>query len=206
MKFALKSLNGLVLAGLLATAGASAMAQDAAAIPPPAAGAAATAKPPAGHGPRQQMGDHKSGDHKMGQHRMGHRDPARMQAMMAKRQAELKARLKITPAQEPAWTSFTAAMQPPARMMGQHATPEQRAEMGKLTTPERIDKMRAMRTQHMAEMTAAMDKRGEATKTFYAALSPEQQKTFDAEHQRMGREMGKGGHHQRHPGGMAPKG
>ena len=41
-------------------------------------------------------------------------------------------------------------------------------------------------------MTTAMDKRGEATKVFYAALSPEQQKTFDAEHIKMARQGGRG--------------
>ena len=48
-----------------------------------------------------------------------------------------------------------------------------------------------------------MDKRGDATKAFYAALSPEQQKTFDAEHKKMGRHGGRG----HHEGGMMhPKG
>lgn len=178
MKFALKSLNGLILAGLLATAGAGAMAQGTDASPAalkPATSTTATPNARPHHG----------------EHRMGRHDPAKMQAWMAKRQAEMKATLKITPAQEGAWTSFTAAMQPPARMMGERATADQRAEMDKLTTPERIDKMRALRTQRMTDMNAEMDKRGEATKAFYAALNPEQQKTFDAEHQKMGH---RGGH------------
>ena len=127
---------------------------------------------------------------------MGHHDPAKMQAMVAKRQAAMKSKLNITPAQEGAWTSFTAAMQPPA---GMHTrpTPEQRADFDKLGTPERIDKMRAMRTQRMAAMSAQMDKRGEAIKTLYAALSPEQQKVFDTEHKKQGPHGGRGGpgHH-----------
>jgi periplasmic protein CpxP/Spy len=172
MKFALNSLNSLLFAGLLATAGASAMAEGPA-TPAAAPSAASTA-----------MGPH--GDHMM----MGQRDPAKMRAWMAKHQAELKAKLNITPAQEGAWSAFTASMQPPAQSA--RPTPEQRAELDKLTTPERIDKMRAMRTQRMADMTAAMDKRGEATKALYAALSPEQQKTFDAEHKKFGR---RAGHH-----------
>jgi hypothetical protein len=134
--------------------------------------------------------------------RMDHRDPAKMQAMVAKHQAEMKARLKITPAQEGAWTAFTTAMQLPAEMMGKRPDAGQRAEMDKLTTPERIDKMRALRTQRMAEMTAAMDQRGAATKTFYAALNAEQQKTFDAEHQKHGMREGRGPH----GGGMHHKG
>ena len=165
MKFALKpsaALNSFVLAGLLATIGASAMAQ-------------APAAPAAPAGPQREH--------------MGRHDPAKMQAMMAKHQAELKAKLKITPAQEGAWTAYTTAMQPPAH--GARPTPEQRAEFDKLTTPQRIDKMREMRTQRMTDMNAAMDRRGAATKTLYAALSPEQQKTFDAEHKKHGHR----GHH-----------
>lgn len=183
MKFTLKplaSLNSLILASLLATAGASAMAQAAPAAP---------VVGPAGMRAGMQ-----------GDRMMGHRDPAKMQAWMAKRQADLKGKLKITPAQEGAWTAFTAAMQPPAR--GARLTPEQRAEFDKLSTPERIDKMRALRTQRMAERSAAMDQRGEATKTFYAALTPEQQKTFDAEHKKFGPHDGRG----RHQGGMPRKG
>ena len=54
--------------------------------------------------------------------------------------------------------------------------------MDKLPTPQRIDKMRDMRAQRMAAMEANMNKRGDATKALYAALSPEQQKVFDSQH------------------------
>ncbi len=101
---------------------------------------------------------------------MGHHDAAKMQEHMAKRQADLKAKLKLTAAQEAGWTTFTASMQPPA------GPRPDRAAFEKLTTPERIDKMRALR----AERDAAMDKRADATKAFYATLTPEQQKVFDA--------------------------
>ncbi len=176
------SFNRLVLAGLLATAGAAAMAQ-APVAPPPAPMAAGMH---GGHGER-----------------MGRYDPAKRQAWMAKRQADMKAKLAITPAQEGAWRTFTASMQPPA--YGAHPTAEQRAEFEKLTTPQRIDKMRDMRTQRMTEMTAAMDKRGEATKVFYAALTPAQQKVFDSEHAKRGHHGGKGGGHGGYSHG-APKG
>ena len=180
MKFALKSLNGLILAGLLATTGA-AMAQG-------------TDAAPTGMTAMQSQGAQ----------RMGRHDPAKMQARMAKHQAELKAKLKITPAQEAAWTTFTASMQPPAHMMGgERPMAAQLAEFDKLTTPERIDKMKALRTERMTEMNAQMDKRGDATKAFYAALSPEQQKTFDAEHRKMGQREGHGWGQRE--GGMRPK-
>lgn len=108
----------------------------------------------------------------------------RHQAHRAQRLAGLKDQLKLTPAQEPAWTTFAAAMQPgerPARL--------DRKDMDQLTTPERIDRMRALRAQHAAEA----DRRGEATKAFYATLTPEQQKTFDTQARRHHGHPGMGG-------------
>lgn len=124
----------------------------------------------------------------MGHHRM---DPAKMQAMVAKREADLKARLKLSPAQEPAWNSFVASMQPPADM-AQRMNPENRRkmreEMAALTTPERLNRMEAMKAQHDAEMA----KRHAATRAFYAVLTPEQQKVFDAQTLHGGRREGHG--------------
>lgn len=163
----------LVIAGLLAGLAGLATAQPQ--TPPPPAG---TTQPGPGmrgdHGPR---GEHR---------RM---DPARMQERMAQRQAALKQKLQITSAQEGAWTAWTTAMQPGPRMQ----RPD-RAEFEKLTTPERIDRMRAMRTERMTRM----DKRADATKTFYAALAPEQKKVFDTETARMGKRGGRHGHGGRH--------
>ncbi len=153
----LKSVNSLLLIGIMATMGLAATAQT---VAPPAPMMAAPAK-----------SDRPAGERR--------HDPAKMQEHMAKRRAELKASLKLTPAQESAWTSYTAATQRPAH--GARPSAEQRAEFNKLTTPERIDKMRAMRAQRMTEMSAAMDKRDEATKTFYASLSAEQKKLFDSQ-------------------------
>jgi Spy/CpxP family protein refolding chaperone len=123
------------------------------------------------------------GDDMMGHDGMHHRDPAKMAQMHAKHLADLKAKLKITAAQEATWATFTEAMKPPVDRMGKRPD---RAEMDKLTTPERIDKMRALHKEHMAAMEAAMDQRAEATKALYAALTAEQKKTFDAEHAKMG--------------------
>lgn len=130
--------------------------------------------------------------------RMGRMDPARMQLRLDRRNAALKAQLKITAAQETAWTAYTDAMKPGAAMTtGQRPDA---AEMAKLTTPERLDKMQALRAQHMGEMNAAMEKHAQATKALYAVLSPEQQKLFDAavmpgQHHAKGQPWGhKGGH------------
>ncbi len=103
----------------------------------------------------------------------------RMHQKMEQHQAKLKEALKLTPTQDNAWKEFTASMQP------QKASVQRldRAEWEKLTTPQRMDKMQTLR----AEREAHMNQRVEAVKKFYATLTPEQQKTFDDQHQRMGR-------------------
>lgn len=127
------------------------------------------------------MGPHGCMD---GQHAMqgqaGRWSPTRLQAMMDRRHAALKAQLKLTPEQEPAWKTFIEATKVPAGLSTQRPDP---AELAKLSTPERIDRMKAVHAQRIGEMTAAMDKHGEAVKAFYAVLTPEQQKVFDAQHQ-----------------------
>lgn len=124
----------------------------------------------------------------------------RMQKFHAERQAKLKADLHLSAEQEAAWSAFVARTAPEPLPM-KAAT---REDWSKLTTPERLDKMQALR----AEREAAMNKRIDATKSFYAVLTPEQQKVFDAQgpggFQRTGMKggnrMGPGGHHGR--GGM----
>lgn len=178
MKSTFKS---LALAGLLASAGFTTLAQP---MGPGAAG-----MPMMGASSPMQPGG------KMGMR--ANRDPARMEAMVAKRHADLKAKLTLTAEQEGAWTTFTSAMKPPAQL---DPKPMDRTEMAKLSTPERIDRMRALRTEHMTAMHAAMDKREDATKAFYAALNADQKKVFDAEHARMG------GNHGEHRGPWGNKG
>lgn len=127
-------------------------------------------------------------------HHMG--DSTKMQERHTKRLAALKEKLKLSPSQEADWTTFTSGM--PTPTMG--ARPGHEA-MGKLSTPQRLEKMKEMRTEH----AAVAEKRAAVVKTFYATLTPEQQKTFDAETHRPrggahGGAHGKGGHGQ----GMHP--
>lgn len=149
----------LLLTGLLAALGFTAFAQG---------------MGPGGAAPRGEMMGQAGQAGPAQHHGMRRMDPAKIQAWMAKRQAELKAQLKLTAAQEGAWTTYVAVMTPPAKPLGQRLN---RADMEKLTTPERIEKMRALHAQRDAER----DQRAEATKVFYAALTPEQQKVFDTE-------------------------
>ncbi|MGM9424631.1 Spy/CpxP family protein refolding chaperone [Hydrogenophaga sp. MI9] len=112
-----------------------------------------------------------------------------MQKRHTDHQAKLKAALKITAAQEAAWKTFDAATTPnPAAM----PAPVAREDWAKLTTPQRMEKMQAFH----AERDAVMTKRMDAVKTFYAALTPEQQKVFDA--QSFGPFEGRGMHGGRH--------
>lgn len=168
----MKSLHKhLLAAGLLAGLGLSAIAQT----PAPAPAAAAAADSPA------RVFAHRGDPAKM-QERQARRQEMR-QIRMERRLAALKLKLQVSSAQEGAWNAWTAAMKPAQRQR------IDRAEMVRLTTPERIDRMRALRVQRSAEM----DRRGEATKAFYAALSADQQKVFDGERLRFGNGKGKRG-------------
>lgn len=191
MKFSTSKFNQkLAIAALVASAfGATAFAQN-----------ATPGTPPEGRGGMQhQMGKMGAGEQGKGQGAgqgqgpgfMHERMQAHRQARAEKRLAELKTKLKITAAQEGAWTTFTTAIKPPAAgAMGVRHDPAHRAEMQKLTTPERLEKMRAMRQGRQTLMNAEMDKRADATKAFYAALSSEQKAVFDA----VGMQGGRGGH------------
>ena len=139
----------------------------------------------------------------------GPMDPARMAEMQqkmserhAQRMERLKAELKITSAQEPAWNAYLA------RTAHEPRKPAAAEDWSKLTTPQRLEKMQALHNEHNAEMAKRID----ATKSFYAQLTPEQQKTFDAQAGGMHRAGmkgehpmgGRGGHggHGRHGGGQ----
>lgn len=118
---------------------------------------------------------------------------ARMGEQFAKRQTELKAKLKLTAEQEGAWTTFTAAMAPPNMANMPRMNP---AEMQALTTPQRIEKMQTQK----AERDAQMGKRLEAIKAFYGTLTPDQQKVLDAQPMHgMPGGHGQGGHHRTGP-------
>ncbi|MBS0316535.1 MAG: Spy/CpxP family protein refolding chaperone [Proteobacteria bacterium] len=158
-------LKQMTMAGVIAGASIAAIAQTPPPPPPPAA--------PAQVQPR---------------------DPAQWRAKMAERHAKrmerLKTELKITPQQQGAWNRFAEALQPPAPP--EHASREKmREQFARMTTPERIDRMRALRDRR----AALMDQREIATKTFYAALSPEQQKKFDDITLRMMQRHGERGGH-----------
>jgi protein CpxP len=95
-----------------------------------------------------------------------------------KRLAALKTQLQLTPAQEGAWQAFEQAHRPPSKPL---TTAPDREALGQLKTPERIEAMQQHAEAHHNAMQAQMKQVGDATRAFYAQLTPEQQKIFDAE-------------------------
>ena len=100
-------------------------------------------------------------------------------------------RAQTQPGAGGAWNQFSAAMQPPAP-----DARSSRADFARLSTPERIDLMQKRADRRHARMK----QRGDATKAFYAQLTPEQQKSFDSRAQRAGRGEGWHGGHGEHRG------
>ncbi len=122
----------------------------------------------------------------------GHWDPAAMKQRWEARKAEhakmLHDALNIRPDQEAAFQTFIASMD----RHGEHGMGDHRMHGGAagehhdLTTPERLDRMQ----KRLAERDQRFEQHAAAVKTFYAALSPEQQRTFDA----LAKMHGRGGH------------
>jgi protein CpxP len=138
-------------------------------------------EPPPGGPPPAPMAGHPEWAAKMHEH-MHERALAKAKA--------LHDILNITPDQETAFQAFITSMKPPeghGPMDGHHEHGDEAA----LTTPERLDKMAA----RMAEHQAAFQRRADAIRHFYAALSPAQQRAFDAMHGVMGGHHGRGGGH-----------
>lgn len=112
----------------------------------------------------------------------------------ARRLGALKSKLNLASSQESNWTAFVQSMQP----VGRTTTPPDRSALQQMTTPERIDHLQALQ----AVRDARAQKRWDATKTFYATLSADQKKIFDAETAHFmrarGHRMGHEGEHHRH--------
>lgn len=121
--------------------------------------------------------------------------PMKRQHDPAEHAQRLRQTLQLTPAQEPALQAFIASHEERrGERMGRR---EGRDAMANLTTPQRLDLM----GQRMIERQQEFAAHAEATKRFYAQLTPAQQKAFDAMHQsRGGKGKGRRGGEGRGPG------
>ena len=116
-----------------------------------------------GHGKAMGMG------HGHGHGKMEGADPA---ARVDSHLGDMKAQLKITTAQEPAWQAFsTAAKQRAAGMQAMHT--QMQHDSG--NAADRMAQHSAMMQQRSAGMVAT----SEAFKALYAALTPEQKAVAD---------------------------
>lgn len=102
----------------------------------------------------------------------------------AQHQQQLRALLKLTPAQDSAWAAYVATMTPPARAVpGNWKT---------MPAPQRMEQRVVMARERLARMESQLS----ALTAFYNTLTPEQKKTFDAnsmgphDGHRMGHHMG----------------
>lgn len=105
----------------------------------------------------------------------GQKASGNWQENRAKHLSDLKEKLQLTPQQTAAWDAFAGASG-----KGMHQGMDKPAMQGgfdKLTTPQRLDKMMAMSDARRAKMA----ERAQAVKAFYAQLTAEQKKVFDAE-------------------------
>ncbi|NLC23045.1 Spy/CpxP family protein refolding chaperone [Oxalobacter vibrioformis] len=100
------------------------------------------------------------------------RQEERWKAFMEKKQAELHDKLKLSASQEGAWKTYTDAT-------AKTLTPPKRTaiDFDSMTAPQRMEKG----LEFMKERQAKMEAQLASLKTFYATLTPEQQKVFDAE-------------------------
>lgn len=89
--------------------------------------------------------------------------------------------LGIKPDQEAAFQAYAGALRPPPPMPGpgDQASPDHKA-MAALTTPERLDLMAKRMDAREARMHERFARMAEATKTFYAILTPEQKRIMDS--------------------------
>ncbi|MBI1175031.1 MAG: hypothetical protein GC139_07165 [Sideroxydans sp.] len=98
------------------------------------------------------------------------RDSGRMEQMRERHQAAVHDKLKLSTDQEKAWRTFVAK--------GKELRPQKRPdplEFAGLTAPQRMEKM----LERMREREGRMEEMLGALKTFYAVLTPPQQKIFD---------------------------
>lgn len=91
------------------------------------------------------------------------------------RSSQLHDALKLTPAEEPAWSAFLANSAPSPQQQAQSQATARLAPT--LPTPRRLA---LIRSQMQADI-AAFDRTAQAVSAFYAQLTPEQQGAFDRE-------------------------
>lgn len=100
---------------------------------------------------------------------------ARRQVGDQQRAADMALLLRLNPDQQAAYRAMDASMRSAWSEHAEH-TSEHGADAAPMTTTQALDRVQARMSEHQARARAHLD----ATRRFYAALSPEQQGLFDA--------------------------
>ncbi len=127
-------------------------------------------------------------------HRGAHMDPAKFKARMEQKLDRLHAQLKLTTDQESAWATYRGDSL--ARLDTFAASRPAAGALRDASAVTRLEKMLEIAQQHEKLLAQQL----ESTRTFYAKLSPEQQKAFDSATRMEWRGMGP----QRGGAGRAP--
>lgn len=130
------------------------------------------------HGGKMGMEKHKMGCGSMSMMQGGMMDSV---ARAEKHLSELKAELKLTNDQEPAWQTFSDQVKDQAKSMAfmHDKKKEEMKDMSK-SAPDMMAMMASMMKEHAQNMSTMADN----VKTFYATLTPEQKTAFDKVHMR----------------------
>lgn len=100
-------------------------------------------------------------------------------ARAEKHLSELKAKLKLTKDQEPAWQTFSDQVKDQAKLMAAMIDKKKEGMQDMpMSAPDRMEMMASMMKDRAQNMSTMADN----VKTFYATLTPEQKIAFDKVH------------------------
>jgi len=128
------------------------------------------------YGGKMSGGKHERDCASMGMMHGGKMEPV---ARVDKHLSELKARLKLTKDQEPAWQTFSDQAKEQAKSMA--AMIPKRKE-GMQDMPKSAPEKMAMMANMMKDRAQNMSTMADNVKTFYTILTPEQKVAFDKVH------------------------
>lgn len=133
-------------------------------------------------GPGSRMSRHHAGMDCTGMSMMSSDMKINTVDRVHKHLAELNTKLVITAEQQPAWDAFSVHVNEQAmKMVAMRDMMKSAPSPMSKTVPDQMAKM----AEIMKERSVDMAKMTEVVKTFYAALTPAQQSTFDKMHMRL---------------------
>ena len=131
----------------------------------------------ADHGSKMKQGNHETDCYGMGM--MGSDMKVDHVARAQKHLSELKAKLKLTKDQEPAWSDFSDKVNAQAKSM---ASMQEDMKKDMQNMPQTAPEKMAMMASKMKDRAQQMATMADTVKAFYNTLTPEQKIVFDKMH------------------------